>query len=148
MTDTSDKALLALSDRLDALERVSDILTTASEAAATLRAIVAERQDKPAAGDVIETLARGLNQEYVLALTTIDVNTFVLAQGFTERATALHAQIAPALRAEGMEMAAGIATGFLVGDPMDGIPLRDPTSGEIAATILAKAKRLREGGEG
>jgi hypothetical protein len=132
MTDTSDKALLALADRL---EQVWGYYPYAA-AANTLRAIVAERQDKPAAGDVIETLARGLNQEYVLALTTSNVNTFAMARGFTERATAILDQIAPALRAEGMEMAAEVA-GY-----------NDWTGDDAAKAIRAEAKCLREGGEG
>jgi hypothetical protein len=60
------------------------------------------------------------------------------------------AQIAPTLRAEGMEMAARVARGMsfpMQDSAQDAI--RAPRTGEIVArAIEAEAKRLREGGEG
>jgi hypothetical protein len=71
-----------------------------------------------------------------------------LSETWLPEATALHAQIAPTLRAEGMEMA---ATKIEAGIPM----LRNCGMVDVAAMmqgtadeIRAEAARLREGGEG
>jgi hypothetical protein len=162
--DTSDKALLAMADRLsdesldlqrsawarhDGGQDCSISAMLADEVAVALRAIVAERQAKPAAGDVIEMLARAMLREFNDTVQYEELHPEV-KRDFDNRATALHAKIAPALRADGIEMAAGIARGM-------SFPMQDsaqdaigaPRAGELVArAIEAKAKRLREGGEG
>jgi hypothetical protein len=57
--------------------------------------------------------------------------------------TALQARIAAltaerdAARGAALEEAAKVATGFLVGDPQNGVPLRNPMAHEIATAIRA-----------
>lgn len=179
IVDTSDKALLARADRLDAEHKTTahlagvnaeQVSTAMSEAAAALRAIVAERQPQPT-GDVIETLARTLwstftrNDGALWELAREDVRAYWIA-----KATALLAQIAPALRAEGMKMAAGQLAKWL--DASDWQTTEGPYSwknnvcehgnhgyagceacmedglSEQISAINAEAQRLREGGEG
>ena len=108
--DTSNKALLALADRLDAPEYWlsgsneghEGENSAPVEAAATLRAIVVERQAQPATDDVIETLGKWLQNAAAAGWAGRDSAYYES----NEMATALLAQIAPSLRAEGMEMAA------------------------------------------
>ena len=143
MTDTSDKALLALADRLD----LYAANPCCDKAAAALRTIVAERQAKPATGDVVETLAKAL---------------WAAGAGFDDKweesgphapflasATALLAQIGPALRAEGVEMAAAKLASAVVTHSLDWVASHcNGLLQELAAELTSDAKRLREGGEG
>jgi hypothetical protein len=158
MTDTSDKALLALAERLEGTplyEGHGEASDFPEAVAAALRAIVAERQPQPT-GDVIETLARALLEPRTGTAKDI--------------ATALLAQIAPTLRAEGMEMAAGQFAKWLDASAWQVTEgphswknnvcehgnhgyagceacMEEGLSRQIS-DLLADAKRLREGGEG
>ena len=59
----------------------------------------------------------------------------------SESTAALAARDA-AMRAAGMREAAGVATSFLVGDPLNYIPLRNPMAHEVADAILARAGQV------
>ncbi len=92
--------------------------------------------------DVIETLARAL-WDAGDEMGTIE--------GYYPIAAALLAQIAPTLRAEGMEMAANVAErDFILTDSeyRDGLRWSQNVGHFVAKNIRAEAKRLREGGEG
>jgi hypothetical protein len=142
--DTSDAALLALADRLWESKAGRDIRV---EVCIALRTIVAERQAKPATGDVVETLAKAL---------------WAAGAGFDDKweesgphapflasATALLAQIGPALRAEGVEMAAAKLASAVVTHSLDWVASHcNGLLQELAAELTSDAKRLREGGEG
>lgn len=54
-------------------------------------------------------------------------------------------RIIAATRAEALREAAKKATSFLVGDPQNGIPLRNPMAHEVADTILARADQIEKG---
>ncbi|NBT32735.1 MAG: hypothetical protein EBT13_12780 [Rhodobacteraceae bacterium] len=98
-------------------------------------------QPQPATGDVIETLARALKEQYLRGYSHEGL------MDWEQLATALHAQIAPALRAEGMGMAAQVARGmsFPIQDSAQDA-IRAPRTGELVArAIEAEAARLREG---
>jgi hypothetical protein len=108
--------------------------------------------------DVIETLARALLRELNDTVQYEDLHPEV-KHNFDKRATALLAKIAPALRAEGMEMAAawcaeeadmcddavkwGGARAYIANCKAAAYALRN-----AANKHRAEAKRLREGGEG
>ena len=85
--------------------------------------------ERPATGDVVETLARGLDEAYGAGCVGNPFNSVMAA-------AALLAQIAPTLRAEGMERQA--------------VVMWETAGGKLQASkeIRAEAKRLREGGEG
>ncbi len=93
--------------------------------------------------DVIETLARALYASAWRQASWVATEKEWIAQ-----ATALHAQIAPMLRAEGMEMAAAkIEAGIPMLRNCGMADIADMLQG-TADEIRAEAKRLREGGEG
>jgi hypothetical protein len=100
-----------------------------------------------ATGDVIETIARALrlmHQDAMDGVALRDIHT-------RDIATALLAQIAPALRAEGMERAARIVDNSSddycyiedCGEINIGLDRH-----EVCTAIRAEAARLRGGGEG
>ena len=62
-------------------------------------------------------------------------------------ATAALAARDAAMIARGMRRAAGVATSFLVGDPLNGIPLRNPMAHEVAGAILARAAEIERDGK-
>ena len=75
--------------------------------------------------------------EILQVLAETDAGTEIYAL-YDEILAALRlAETIPAIRAQERERAAKVATGFLVGDPQAGIPLRNPMGHEIADAIRA-----------
>jgi hypothetical protein len=96
--------------------------------------------------DPIEKLARALFEAGGASVGVWDVYPAHAKAPWIAKATALYAQIAPTLRAEGMEMA---ATKIEAGIPMlrncGMVDVADMMQG-TADEIRAEAARLREGG--
>lgn len=99
-----------------------------------------------ATGDVVETLARAIYEAAAKEAAGLRQGVFVVPWEMSELshphyikiAAALHAQIAPTLRAEGIDRAGEI---YATGENWD-------TFNAFGAALRAEAKRLREGGEG